>query len=121
MNYFEGCRRGKRPSRVFKRNYSEVETAPGSLYESDLASSTDLLRRQQPPPPPPPPPLTGGEGPARLPPCFSSHLAGLQDARLQPPGLTENEPEKLETLQRFCTEQGKLKQKKRDFFHMSVW
>lgn len=79
MNYFEGCRRGKRPSRVFKRNYSEVETAPGSLYESGLASSTDLLRRQKQLQPPPP--LTGGESPVRLPPCFSSTaLAGLQDA-----------------------------------------
>lgn len=95
MNYYEGCRRGKRPSRVFKRNYSEVETAPSSLYESDQASSTDPLRRQQQPAPPP----TGGGGPARLRSCLSSAaLAGLQDAHLQPAGLTENEPEKLETL-----------------------
>lgn len=79
MNYFEGCRRGKRPSRVFKRNYSEVETAPGSLYESDLASSTDPLRRQQQQQQPAPP-LTGGEGPERLCACLSSAaLAGLQE------------------------------------------
>lgn len=77
MNYFEGCRRAKRPSRVFKRNYSEVETAAGSLYESDLASSTDPLRRQQQQPAPP---LTAGEGPARLRLYLSSAaLAGLQE------------------------------------------